>query len=169
MRGLIVLGLFLTGFPACSEQVAEPKMVMGVRCNQDFVLLTGRVVDEADLLTSDQEQRIEVTLASLEENTRHQFVVATVTTLQGKSIDDYSNCLANHWGIGRKGLNDGIVLVVAPIEGKVRIQTGLGLERALTDNEALKIMDDKIIPAFKSGKMAKGIEIGVAEIIMEIS
>lgn len=107
-------------------------------------------------------------LAKLERRTGHQLVVATTPSLQGQPIGQYSVCLGRHWGIGRKGMNDGAMLLIAPAELKARIEVGYGLEKALRDEEASRIMDEAIIPAFKAGQFEKGIEAGADQIMREI-
>jgi uncharacterized protein len=126
------------------------------------------VIDGADLLSQTQEAKLAAQLASVEMRTKHQFVVVTVNSLGGHSIEDYSNRLGNYWGIGRKGINDGVLLVVAPTERKVRIEVGKGLEKTLRDEEAAAIIRDAILPRFKENKMADGILAGSEGIIREI-
>lgn len=130
--------------------------------------LTGRVVDAADLLTAAQEAQIVRKLSALETRNRHQLVVATVPTLGDQPIEQYSLCLANQWALGRKGHDDGLLLLVAPKERKVRIEVGKGLEKRLTNREAKAVIDRQILPAFKSGAMARGIEAGVNAMIAEV-
>lgn len=130
--------------------------------------LTGRVVDNADLLTPTREAELSEALASTERITRHQFVVVTLPSLEGRSIDEVGLALGNGWGIGRKGHNDGVLLIVAPSERKVRIEVGCGLETALTNSEAQAIIDRRILPRFRKGAMAAGIFRGSAAIIREI-
>lgn len=136
---------------------------------QGFPALTGRVVDAADLLSAADEVSLTGKSAGLEARTKHQFVIVTVPTLGGKPIENYSLALGNHWGIGRKDANDGVLLVVAPKERKVRIEVGLGLEKALTNEEAAAILRDKVLPAFRDNKMRDGIVAGADAIIAEIS
>jgi uncharacterized protein len=137
-------------------------------CHQRYPALSGRVVDGADLLSPAEEAALIDWLADLEARTKHQLAVATVTSLQSKPIDSYSLCLANHWAIGRKGVNDGVLLLVAPNERRARIEVGYGLEALLTDAEAKTIMDHDILPAFKQGNYPAGIAAGVSSIIAEI-
>ena len=135
----------------------------------DLPALTGRVVDDAGLLAADREALLVWALAETERNTRHQFVVVTVPTLRGHSIEAFGLALGNGWGIGREGHNDGVLLIVAPNERKVRIEVGCGLEEALTDAEAKAIIEQRILPRFRKGHMAGGILTGSAAIIREIS
>jgi uncharacterized protein len=137
---------------------------------EPFVLprLTGRVVDNADLLTSDQERSLARALAETERRTGHQFVVVTLPSLDGRAIEEVGLRLGNGWGIGRKGHNDGVLLIVAPNERKVRIEVGCGLETTLTDIEARMVIEQRILPAFRKRQMAVGIFRGSAAIIREI-
>ncbi len=107
-------------------------------------------------------------LAMMEGRTGHQLVVATTPSLQGELIEEYSICLARHWGIGGKKNKDGVVLLVAPHEPKLRIEVGYGLEKVLRDDEAAAIIRDAVIPAFQAGRFDKGIEAGADQILREI-
>lgn len=127
------------------------------------------MVDAADLLPADVEAKLAGRLAEVEQRSRHQFVVVTVKSLGGRQIEDYGRTLGNHWGIGRKGADDGVLLVVAPVERKVRIEVGKGLEKALTDEEAAAIVQDDILPRFIAGQMSEGITAGSDTIIREIT
>lgn len=135
---------------------------------RDLPALTGRVVDNANLLTADREALLVSALAETERLTKHQFVVVTLPTLSGKPIEQVGLALGNGWGIGRKGHDDGVLLIVAPKERKVRIEVGCGLESALTDEEAAAIIEERILPRFRGGNMAGGILAGSAAIIREI-
>jgi uncharacterized protein len=127
------------------------------------------VVDDAGLLPTDAKARLEARLAAVERQSKHQFVVVTVKSLGGHSIEDYSLTLFRSWGIGRKGVNDGVELLVAPNERKVRIEVGYGLERALRDEEAGQILRTDILPRFKAGDMPGGMLAGSEAIIREIT
>ena len=135
----------------------------------DFPALSGRVVDAAQLLPPASRAAINEKLAALETRTQHQFVVVTVPGLGGHPIEDYGVTLGRTWGIGRKGINDGVLLIVAPQERKVRIEVGYGLEKALRDEEAKAIIDTAILPAFRAGDYPRGIAAGADGIIREIS
>jgi uncharacterized protein len=126
---------------------------------------TGRVVDNAGLMTPADEQRLTERLAVFEYTTKHQFIVVTLPSLGSEDIATFTRRLANRWGIGRKGVNDGVVLLVAPNEHKIRIAVGHGLERALPNAVCAAIIAQQILPHFKEGKMAEGIDAGVGAII----
>lgn len=132
-----------------------------------FPPLSGRVVDQADLLTPDQEQQIAAQSDALEKATGRQFVVATIRDLNGYEIRDYGYQLGRHWGIGTRE-NDGVVLLVAPNERKVAIEVGYGLEPILTDALSSLIISEQILPRFRAGDMAGGIVTGADAILSQI-
>ncbi|WP_332770055.1 TPM domain-containing protein [Phenylobacterium sp.] len=134
-----------------------------------FPPLTGRVVDGADLLSPSAEQELTAELADLEAKTGRQLVVATVPDLRGYEIEDYGYQLLRTWGIGDKERDDGTILIVAPTARKVRIEVGYGLEPVLTDALSSLIIQQRILPAFKSGKMEDGVVDGTRAIIRQLS
>ena len=131
---------------------------------QSFPKLTGRVVDDAALLSPAQEQGLTGKLAALETQSGRQLVVATIPDLQGYDIAEYGYRLGRAWGIGEKAKNDGALLIVAPNERKIRVEVGYGLEGLLTDAQSAQIIRDAIAPRFKAGDMAGGIDAGVDQI-----
>ncbi|RYY27542.1 MAG: TPM domain-containing protein [Sphingomonadales bacterium] len=158
--------LLLCGALAACSAATPPKVPPA---GYAFPELTGRVVDAADILPQTPEAKLAAQLASVEMRTKHQFVVVTVKTLGGQTIEDYGRELGNFWGIGRKDINDGVLLVVSPVDRKVRIEVGKGLEKALTNDEAATIIQEAILPHFKKGDMSAGILAGSEGIIREIS
>ena len=126
--------------------------------------LTGRVVDLADLLPTAAEQRLTRRLASLESTTSDQFVVVTVPALDGEPIESLALRLGNGWGIGRKNLDNGVLLIVAPNDRKARIEVGCGLEGLLTDERAQQIMDTVLVPRFRDARYEEGVNAGVTAI-----
>jgi uncharacterized membrane protein YgcG len=134
-----------------------------------FPALTGRVVDEAGLLTPAERQSLTDMLAAYEQKTTNQVVVVTLKSLQGTSIEDYGYQLGRHWGIGQKGKDNGALLIVAPNEHKVRIEVGYGLEGELTDAASKLIIENIIVPAFKSGRFGPGIVAGTGAILKVLS
>ncbi|MBA4804470.1 MAG: TPM domain-containing protein [Brevundimonas sp.] len=129
-----------------------------------FPPLTGRVVDEARLLSPAKEAELSARLERLEQDTTDQLVVVTVPDLQGYAIEDYGYRLGRAWGIGQAGEDNGVLLIVAPTERKVRIEVGYGLEPVLTDALSAMIIHEQILPAFRDGYFERGIEQGVSAI-----
>jgi uncharacterized protein len=125
-----------------------------------FPTLTGRVVDDAHILSPPAIARLTDELAAHEQRTGQQIVVATVKSLQGQTIEDYGYQLGRFWGIGQKGKNTGAILLVAPTERKVRIEVGYGLEGDLTDAADSTIIDQIILPRFRQGDMQGGVVAG---------
>ncbi len=122
-------------------------------------------MDKADLLSPAQEASLTDRSAALEKATGHQFVIVTVADLGGHPIEDYGLNLGRYWRVGRKGANDGVLLIVAPSERKVRIEVGYGLEATLTNARAAAIIDRDILPAFRAGDLPKGIVAGADKIV----
>ena len=130
-----------------------------------FPELTGRVVDNGEFLSPAAEQRISQQLQAHEQATTNQVVVVTLPDLQGYAIEDFGYQLGRHWGIGQKGEDNGVLLIVAREERKMRIEVGYGLEGTLTDAISSNIVNTVITPAFKQGQFEAGISQGVTAII----
>jgi len=143
--------------------------VSNVSLAQDYPKLTGRVVDQANLLPPTQETALVTKLAALEESTQRQLVVATVSDLQGRDIADYAVGLFRAWGIGRKDQDDGVLFLIAPNDRRMRIEVGYGLEPVLTDALSGRIIRNTVTPKFKAGDMAGGIHAGTDAIIEQIT
>jgi uncharacterized protein len=131
----------------------------------DFPALTGRVVDQAGLLNEAERQSLTEALKAHEEATGNQVVVVTLRSLGGLPIEDYGYQLGRAWGIGRAGKDDGVLLIVAPSERKVRIEVGYGLEGVLTDAASRLIIERVMIPSFRSGQYGPGIVAGTGAIL----
>ena len=136
---------------------------------QTFPPLTGRVVDQANLLSPEQELGLAARLEALESQTGRQFVVATVNSLEGRPIEDYGYRLGRTWAIGDEKRDDGVILLVAPNEKKVRIETGYGARVFLTDAVSSVIIRESILPRFKAGDFPGGINAGADQIIRMMS
>ena len=149
--------LALIAVPALAQ--SEPK----------FPPFAGLVTDAANVLPADRKAALEAKLEAFQKQTSRQLVVATVPDLQGYDIADYGYRLGRAWGVGLKDVNNGAILIVAPKEHKVRIEVGYGLEPVLTDALSSVIIQQKIVPAFKSGDMPGGIEAGVDAIVEQLS
>src|SRR5437763_1874727 len=116
---------------------------------KDIPPLTGRIVDQANLLNGDQKQRIETKLAAFEKETGDQVAVLTFDSLDGEAIEDYANKVGRAWALGQKGKDNGVVLLVSKGDRKMRVEVGYGLEPVLTDLQTKVIQDQVIIPYFK--------------------
>jgi uncharacterized protein len=134
-----------------------------------FPPLTGRVVDNAQILSPQVEHELTTKLETLETTTGRQLVVATVPSLDGYPIEDYGYQLGRTWGIGEKGKNTGAILLVAPNDRKVRIEVGYGLEPVLTDALSSVIIQSAILPKFRDGDMAGGIVAGTNALVEQLS
>jgi uncharacterized protein len=153
---LILFALLLVSAPAGAG--AQSKQLA-------FPALTGRVVDSANLLKADELSALEQKLQAHEEKTTDQVVIATVRSLGGTSVEDYANRLFRLWQLGQKARNNGVLLLVAPSERKVRIEVGYGLEGALTDALSKVITATAIAPKFKQNDFVGGLNAGVDAIL----
>ena len=140
-------------------------LVSGLAYAFDFPPLTGRVVDQAGVIPASAREKLETKLKDLEDKSGIQLVVATVKSLQGGDIETYANELFRAWKLGEAKKNNGVLLLVAPTERKVRIEVGYGLEGTLTDALSQVIIASAIVPRFKANDYSGGIERGVDGII----
>jgi uncharacterized protein len=131
----------------------------------DFPALTGRVVDEANILPTQTRLDLNRKLADFEAKSTDQLVVVTLKSLQGTSVEDFGYQLGRRWQIGQAGKNNGVLLIVAPNERKVRIEVGYGLEGTLTDAISRLIIENSILPRFRANDFSGGITRGVDDII----
>jgi uncharacterized protein len=151
-RVLAVLSFFLI---VATPALAEPPIPA----------LTGRVVDQAGILDQSTIAAITAQTEGYEKATGKQLVVVTLADLKGYPIEDWGLALGRGWGIGRKGKNDGVLLIVAPNDRELRIEVGYGLEGDLPDATANTIIQSEIIPHFKRGDMKAGVRAGVTAIL----
>ncbi len=134
-----------------------------------FPALTGRVVDQAHVLSPEVQAQLDQSLGALEAKTSRQLIVVTLASLGGYDIADYGYQLGRAWGVGQKGLNNGVLLIVAPSEHKVRIEVGYGLEPIITDALSTEILQERVIPKFKAGDVQGGIVDGAQALIDQLS
>ena len=156
---LAVLAAFVLACGLAAAAIAAPS----------FPSLTGRVVDEAGIIPAAAKSELDQKLAALEAKNGDQLVVATLKSLQGYAIADYGYQLGRAWGIGEKGKNNGVLLIVAPNEHDVRIEVGYGLEGDLTDAVTRLIIENSILPRFKANDYPGGISRGVDDIIQVVT
>ena len=147
--GSALVWLAVAIVPACAAEIAFPA-------------LSGRVVDQANILSADTERALGSTLEQLEKATTNQMVVVTLSSLQGQTIEDFGYQLGRTWGIGRAGKNNGALLIVAPQERAVRIEVGYGLEGTITDALSRGVIEREIVPRFRDNDYDAGVRAGVA-------
>jgi len=127
--------------------------------------LKARVTDLTGTLTADQRGALEQKLAALESRKGSQLAVLIVPTTRPEEIEQYSIRVAEQWKLGRKGVDDGVLLLVAKDDRRLRIEVGYGLEGVLPDAIAKRIVDEVIVPHFREGQFHAGINAGVERII----
>ena len=144
-------------------------VVPAARAAPTFPALTGRVVDDAHVLSPQTVTDLTAKLADLETKTGRQVVVVTLPDLQGDDIEDYGYQLGRAWGIGQKGQNNGALFIVVPSEHKVRIEVGYGLEPVMTDAMSTLILQEQVLPKFRAGDVQGGVVAGTNAIIQQLS
>ncbi len=154
---LVLIGLAIQ-FAPLRAAAAEPT----------FPVLSGRVVDQANILSAAKERELSAQLAQLEADTGDQFVVVALLSLQGYEIEDYGYRLGRAWGIGSAEGDSGVLLIVAPAERKVRLEVGYGLEPVLTDALSNQIIQTDILPPFREGGYERGVSAGVDAVIAQL-
>jgi uncharacterized protein len=118
----------------------------------------GFVNDFAGILSDKEEKSLEAILVQYEEQTSNEIAVVTVKSLGGKSVEDYTMALAEKWQVGKEDKDNGVIILVAQEEKKIRIEVGYGLEPVLTDLTAKQIIDNEMTPRFKQDDFSGGIE-----------
>lgn len=172
MRGLQAAARRPTGLAAlllCAVAALLFAVPAAAQAKLDFPPLTGRVVDQANLLDPATEQALTEKLAALEAGSTDQLVVVTVNSLQDQEIEDYGYQLGRAWGIGQKENDNGALLIVAPNERKVRVEVGYALEPILTDALSSQVIRDDILPSFRDGDYQAGVVKGVDALIAQLS
>lgn len=133
---------------------------------QSLPALTGRVVDNAGMIDDQAERSLAATLEAFERKSSDQIVVATIPSLSGEAIEPYANRLFRHWQLGQAGENNGVLLLVARDERRMRIEVGYGLEGTLTDLHSRLIIENTMVPAFRAGDFTGGIVRAVDDIVL---
>src|SRR5262245_18756940 len=122
------------------------------------------VSDNSHIIGAGTQQKLNDLLRAVENETTAEIAVVTVDSLDGMEVEEYANKLFKAWGIGKKGADNGVLVVVAPTLRKMRIEVGYGLEPILPDGLAGEIIRSEFTPAFKSGEYSRGIEDGVTRL-----
>jgi uncharacterized protein len=136
----------------------------GVEAQPRFPALTGRIVDEAGLLSAADREELTRRLEAIEQKSTDQVVIYIARSLQDYPIEDFGYQLGRAWQIGQRDKNNGVILIVAPAERKVRIEVGRGLEPQLTDALSKLIIQNAILPAFRRKDFPAGIKAGIRDI-----
>lgn len=131
---------------------------------REIPTLESHVTDLTGTLTAEQTQALETRLAQLEQATGSQFAVLLVESTGPEAIEQYAFRVAEAWKLGRSGVDDGVLLLIAVADRRLRIEVGYGLEGALPDARANRIIDQYITPHFREGDFAGGISAGIAAI-----
>jgi uncharacterized protein len=162
MRVLKSLG-FLSLFLVCGH------LAFAATTYPEHPSTSGLVNDFAGIMSASDAGSLEHDLRAFEESTKVEIAVVTVTSLNGDSVEDYSNGLFRAWGIGKKGADNGILLIISTSDKKVRIEAGRRMEEILTDADSKIIISNVIIPTYRSGDRSKAIVDGAHAIMDKLS
>lgn len=156
---VVLLALLLTGAAHAEEPLSEVRVPP----------LTHRVTDLTATLDAQQTQTLEARLAAFEAGKGAQLAVLIVSTTKPETIEQFSIRVVEAWKLGRKGVDDGALLLVAKDDRELRIEVGYGLEGALNDATAHRIINEVIVPLFKRGEFHQGIESGTEAMMRVIA
>jgi uncharacterized protein len=134
---------------------------------QPVPLLEGRIVDKANMLSGAERERLAALLSSYERETTHQIAVLTVPGLSGETIESFSLRVASSWQLGHRGFDNGILLALAVKERRIRIELGSGMESYISNAKAQSIIDTVMVPAFRKGDFAGGLQLALEELMKE--
>jgi uncharacterized protein len=158
MKRTLGIWILAIGFPTFL-------VVAGAAAALEVPYLSGRVNDNADILSQAAENRLSARLAGFEEASGSQVAVLTIPSLEGEALEEYSLRVAETWALGREGVDDGVLLLIARDDRKMRIEVGYGLEHQLTDAESGRILRNVIRPRFQNGEFDAGVEEAVEVIL----
>jgi uncharacterized protein len=153
---------------ACLLTVLPLLIASSIGFALDVPPLRGRVNDYARIMSGDQVRSLESQLAQFEQETGHQVAVLTIPSLEGEDLEGFSIRVAENWKIGKKGFDNGVILLVAVKDRKLRLEVGYGLEGILPDVIASRIINDYIVPRFRSQDYAGGIIAGIDAVLKVI-
>jgi uncharacterized protein len=162
---VLVLALLGARSLLLATDIQPPPNIDAPHNSKPVPRLAGRVTDNAHVLQANDRARIEKMLEKYERETFHQIAVLTVPNLTGEDIEAFSLRVANAWKLGQKGIDNGILVTVAPNDRRVRVELGLGMEKYISDNEAKAVIDNKMIPHFKTADYAGGVQAGLEELM----
>jgi uncharacterized protein len=152
-KRLVVCGLIASSFYAAAA---------------DVPYLSGRVVDDAEILSAPARNRLNAALKAHEQRTTNQIAILTVPSIRGESVEEYALTVFEQWKLGQQDKDNGVLVVVVPNDRRMRIEVGYGLEGTLTDVAAARIIRNVMTPHFKAGDFDRGIEEGVSAIVDQL-
>lgn len=171
MIAISIIGIaFAVILPVVAEriQLAERPTTAPPMASVHFPAPTGWVVDEAAKLSDSTRQDLALKAEAISRNNGPEIAVVTVHDMGGESVEQYSMHLAEKWKVGKRSSDNGVILLVAMAERKIRIEVGTGLEPKLTDSQAKRIIDEAITPSLKQGDFDGGIKLGFERIAQAI-
>lgn len=148
-----------------SRQYALGIPILALLAATAFPAPQGYVNDFAGMLDAGAKQRLEARLSAYQRQTTNEIAIALLPSLEGRSVNDVAVKLFEQWRIGKRGTDNGILIVVGRNERQVRIEVGYGLEGKVPDAQAGRIIREAITPSFREGKYAEGLERAVEELI----
>lgn len=148
-KALLALGFLTAAETAVAREFPKPQ---------------GAVSDFAGVLDADARARLTSLAAGLENKTTAELAIVTVPSLEGDTVENAANALFNAWGVGKKGKDNGVLILLAVQDRKTRIEVGYGLEGTLNDGLCGEIIRAKMIPEFKAGRLAAGLEAGAQSV-----
>lgn len=135
--------------------------------NEAVPPIQGRITDMAFALSKSDRSTLASLLDDFELETHHQIAVLVIPTLNGQSMESFSLRVANAWGIGLKGWNDGILVTIAVQERGIRIEVGEGMEHYISNSKARDIIDHDMMPAFRRGDIAGSLRVSLLHLMQE--
>jgi len=169
---LLALTLNFVSYRCIAQDTASkkqnPELVSSYLKENTFPKPIGFVNDFEDVLTVEQEKKLTELITRYEQKTTNEIVIVTINSIEPYfDFNQYAVDLFNYWGVGKKDKNNGLVFLFSKSLKKIRISTGIGTEKILTDNFCKSIIDQLIIPQFKEDKYYDGILFGLAELIAQ--
>lgn len=161
LRKLLAIAALLVGAASAAAAPADPNEIPVPK-------LTAHVIDQTGTLTPAQRDSLDAKLAELDRTHGSQVVVLMVPSTGDESIFDFATRVTDEWKLGRKGVDDGVLLVLAKAQHKIRIHTGRGVQGTLTDALSNRIINEIIAPRLRAGDFAGGLDAGVDAIIQAI-
>ena len=152
----------------CARAALALALAAGAAFAADVPYLTGRVVDNAEILAPATRDKLTAALKAHEDASTDQIAVLTVPTIGGEAIEQYATRVFDAWKLGQKGKDNGVLVIVVPNDRKMRIEVGYGLEGTLTDVASSRIIRDRMTPRFKEGNYDHGVSDGVDAIIAQL-